>query len=113
MSEYVEAANAGAKLVAVVSRPPQALHLVTMAHDLMRPKWYFGKDGREVRTAVIRNVKDEVVRSETRWVFVKGTSAEELQQQGCSRMLKTTPAWQDPVWLGILRQTSDMYRVAG
>jgi len=74
--------------------------------DMVKPAW-------ADRTAVIRNVKYEVVRSETRWIFLKGKSAEELQQQGCSRMLKTTPAWQDPVWLGILRQTSDMYRVAG
>lgn len=112
MSEYTDDEAGACKLVAVVSKPPQPLQLVNMAHGLMKPKWYFGKDGREVRTAVIRNVKDEVVRSETRWLFLKAKSVEELRQQGCSRMLRATARWEDPVWLGVLKQDPNMYRLA-
>ncbi len=112
MSEFADDQGGMAKLVAVVSKPPQPLHLVAMAQDLMRPKWYFGKDGREVRTAVIRNVKDEVVRSESHWLFLKADTAEELQQQGCSRMLKAARRWEAAVWLGVLKQDPHMLRLA-
>lgn len=112
MSEFADGLEEQAKLVAVVSRPPPPLHLVNMAFDLMRPRWYFGQQGREIRTAVIRNVKGEVLRSESSWLFLKAQTSEELQRQGCTRMARLSASWSAPLWMGVLRQDGELYRVA-
>ena len=112
MSEFTGETEDHAKLVAVVSRPPPPLHLVSMAHDLMRPKWYFGQQGREIRSAVVRNVKGEVLRSMSSWIFLKASTQEELQRQGCTRMVEISSSWRTPMWMGVLRQDGKMYRAA-
>jgi transcriptional regulator of nitric oxide reductase len=101
MSEFTDAVSSASKLVAILGKPPHPQSLVAMAQGLMRPRWHFGKDGREVRSAVIRNVKDEVVRSESWWSFVQAGTVEELQRMGCDRMVRCAPKWGVAMWLGI------------